>query len=100
MDWKQRRFLSVKDLYAEDGPFEGLLKKDLCYRLLDEGKIASVRIGGRRLVLRESVEGYIAALIEEAKRVSVEDSAEAAAGTPPSKPRRGRRRRQPSRFEF
>jgi excisionase family DNA binding protein len=68
MDWRQRRFLEVKDLYAPDGPFEGLLKKDLCYRLLDQGKILSVRVGGRRLVLRESVEAYIAALIEEATR--------------------------------
>jgi excisionase family DNA binding protein len=68
MNWKERRFLEVKDLYAEDGPFEGLVKKDLCYRLLDEGKIASVRIGGRRLVLRESVEAYIIALIEQASR--------------------------------
>jgi hypothetical protein len=65
--WKDRRFLEVKDLYAPDGPFEGLIKKDLAYKLLDEKKILSIRLGGRRLVLRESVEVYLASLIEEAK---------------------------------
>lgn len=67
MSWKDRRFLEVKELYAPDGPFEGLVKKDLCYRLLDEGKIKSIRLGGRRLVLRESVEAYLDSLIAEAK---------------------------------
>jgi excisionase family DNA binding protein len=67
MSWKDRRFLEVKDLYAPDGPFEGLVKKDLCYKLLDDKKILSIRLGGRRLVLRESVEAYLASLIEEAK---------------------------------
>jgi excisionase family DNA binding protein len=67
MSWRDRRFLEVKDLYAPDGPFEGLVKKDLCYKLLDQGKILSIRLGGRRLVLRESVEAYLASLIDAAK---------------------------------
>src|SRR5712692_9574631 len=98
MDWKARRFLEVKDLYAKDGPFEGLVKKDLCYRLLDGGKIASVRIGGRRLVLRESVEAYLAGLIEEAMRPP-----DAAAPSPaPQGITQGRRpcRHRPSRLVF
>ncbi len=94
MHWKERRFLEVKDLYAPDGPFEGLVKKDLCYGLLDGGKILSVRVGGRRLVLRESVEAYIAALIEEARR----PPGEAAPAPPPPKSRR--RRPSPAPFEF
>jgi excisionase family DNA binding protein len=99
MDWRQRRFLEVKDLYAPDGPFEGLVKKDLCYRLLDEGKILSVRVGGRRLVLRESVEEYLNALIEEGKRRPAEQSPLTDAAVPAATPRR-RRRPRPSRLGF
>jgi excisionase family DNA binding protein len=61
------QFPDEPDLYAPDGPFEGLIKKDLAYKLLDEKKILSIRLGGRRLVLRESVEAYLASLIEAAK---------------------------------
>ena len=47
MSWRERRFLEVKDLCDPAGPFEGLVKKDLCYKLLDQRKILSVRVGGR-----------------------------------------------------
>ena len=42
MRWQERRFLTVQDLYNPEGPFEGLIKKDLCYKLLDQGQIVSV----------------------------------------------------------
>jgi excisionase family DNA binding protein len=97
MNWKERRFLEVKDLVDPEGPFEGLLGKDLCYKLLDQGKIVSVRIGGRRLVLRESVEAFLAALIAEAKAKPPEQPPAADLPQPHVKPRRSRR---PSDLEF
>jgi excisionase family DNA binding protein len=99
MNWKERRFLEVKDLVDPEGPFEGLLGKDLCYKLLDQGKIASVRIGGRRLVLRESVEEFLARLIAEAKSKPPEQPPAADLPRSEIKARRSRRA-SPLQFRF
>jgi excisionase family DNA binding protein len=57
--WSERRFVTVKEVCAEDGPFDGIVKKDAIYSLVKSGLIRSVRVGGATLVLRESVDAYI-----------------------------------------
>lgn len=42
------------------------ISRALVYRLLDEGVIDSTRVGGRRLVIRSSLDSYVASLTREA----------------------------------
>jgi hypothetical protein len=99
--WRSRTFLDVKTLYASDGPFDGLIKKDVAYRLLDQRQIISVRVGGRRLVLCSSVVEFIDRLVEDARRPTAPEAPVQAATVPPATTRRRRAaQRQCLEFQF